>query len=286
LIKAKSKEKQSIKNINLIIYLYNQPLKFLFYMTNLFIQSPLSQFEVVNLIGINAPILGNLHLNLTNLGLYASFVLFIILGLHIYGNNDTRLIPNKWSISLESSYQSLNTMVREQIGSQSERYFPFVYSLFFFILIGNLVSNVPYSFAITASGVVSLGLSFTIFIGVTILALYIHKLKFFAFFIPAGTPLNLVPLLVLIELVSYLARAVSLGVRLFANLTAGHTLLKILSTYLFKLFSGSLFIAILTLIPFAIFLALVGLEIAVSLIQAFVFTLLVCSYLRDAIELH
>jgi F-type H+-transporting ATPase subunit a len=255
-------------------------------MTNLFIQSPLSQFEVVNLIGINAPILGNLHLNLTNLGLYASFVLFIILGLHIYGNNDTRLIPNKWSISLESSYQSLNTMVREQIGSQSERYFPFVYSLFFFILIGNLVSNVPYSFAITASGVVSLGLSFTIFIGVTILALYIHKLKFFAFFIPAGTPLNLVPLLVLIELVSYLARAVSLGVRLFANLTAGHTLLKILSTYLFKLFSGSLFIAILTLIPFAIFLALVGLEIAVSLIQAFVFTLLVCSYLRDAIELH
>jgi len=255
-------------------------------MTNLFIQSPLSQFEVVNLIGVNAPILGNLHLNLTNLGLYASFVLFIILGLHIYGNNDSRLIPNKWSISLESSYQSLNTMVREQIGSQSERYFPFIYSLFFFILIGNLISNVPYSFAITASGVVSLGLSFTIFIGVTILALSIHKLKFFAFFIPAGTPLNLVPLLVLIELVSYLARAVSLGVRLFANLTAGHTLLKILSTYLFKLFSGSVFIAILTLIPFAIFLALVGLEIAVSLIQAFVFTLLVCSYLRDAIELH
>jgi F-type H+-transporting ATPase subunit a len=279
--------KQSIKKYKSTIIFILSVLKIFYYiMTNLFIQSPLSQFEVVNLIGVNAPILGNLHLNLTNLGLYASFVLFIILGLHIYGNNDSRLIPNKWSISLESSYQSLNTMVREQIGSQSERYFPFIYSLFFFILIGNLISNVPYSFAITASGVVSLGLSFTIFIGVTILALYIHKLKFFAFFIPAGTPLNLVPLLVLIELVSYLARAVSLGVRLFANLTAGHTLLKILSTYLFKLFSGSLFIAILTLIPFAIFLALVGLEIAVSLIQAFVFTLLVCSYLRDAIELH
>jgi F-type H+-transporting ATPase subunit a len=255
-------------------------------MNNLFILSPLSQFEVTNLIGINAPILGNLHLNLTNLSLYSIFVLLTILGLHIYANNDNKIVPNNWSISFESSFQSLNTMVREQIGANMEIYFPFIYSIFFYILIANLISNVPYSFAVTASGVVSLGLSLTIFIGVTILALSIHGIKFFSFFIPSGTPLALVPLLVLIELVSYLARAVSLGVRLFANLTAGHTLLKILSTYLFKLFTGNLLIAILTLIPFAIFLALVGLELAVSLIQAFVFTLLVCSYLRDAIELH
>jgi len=255
-------------------------------MNNLFIFSPLSQFEVTNLIGVNAPILGNLHLNLTNLSLYSIFVLLTILGLHMYANNDNKIIPNNWSISFESSFQSLNTMVREQIGTNMEIYFPFIYSIFFYILIANLISNVPYSFAVTASGVVSLGLSLTIFIGVTILALSIHGIKFFSFFIPSGTPLALVPLLVLIELVSYLARAVSLGVRLFANLTAGHTLLKILSTYLFKLFTGNLLIQILTLIPFAIFLALVGLEIAVSLIQAFVFTLLVCSYLRDAIELH
>ena len=255
-------------------------------MNNLFIFSPLSQFEVTNLIGVNAPILGNLHLNLTNLSLYSIFVVLTILGLHIYANNDNKIIPNNWSISFESSFQSLNTMVREQIGTNMEIYFPFIYSIFFYILIANLISNVPYSFAVTASGVVSLGLSLTIFIGVTILALSIHGIKFFSFFIPSGTPLALVPLLVLIELVSYLARAVSLGVRLFANLTAGHTLLKILSTYLFKLFTGNLLIQILTLIPFAIFLALVGLEIAVSLIQAFVFTLLVCSYLRDAIELH
>ena len=255
-------------------------------MNKLFIFSPLSQFEVTNLIGVNAPILGNLHLNLTNLSLYSIFVLITILGLHIYANNDNKIIPNNWSISFESSFQSLNTMVREQIGANMEIYFPFIYSIFFYILIANLISNVPYSFAVTASGVVSLGLSLTIFIGVTILALSIHGIKFFSFFIPSGTPLALVPLLVLIELVSYLARAVSLGVRLFANITAGHTILKILSTYLFKLFTGNLLIAILTFIPFAIFLALVGLEIAVSLIQAFVFTLLVCSYLRDAIELH
>lgn len=255
-------------------------------MNNLYILSPLSQFEVVNLIGIDAPILGHLHISLTNLVLYSIFIFIVVIGLHVYANNDSKLIPNKWSISLESSTASLNTMVKEQIGIQSEKYFPFIYSLFFYILIANLISNVPYSFAVTASGVVSLGLSFTIFIGVTILALSIHGVKFFAFFIPAGTPLSLVPLLVLIELVSYLARAVSLGVRLFANIVAGHTLLKILSTYLFKLFSGNVIVAIITLIPFAIFLALIGLELAVSLIQAFVFTLLVCSYLRDAIELH
>jgi F-type H+-transporting ATPase subunit a len=255
-------------------------------MKHFLVLSPLSQFEVTSLIGLNVPILGHLNITLTNLALYACFILLIVLGLHFYGNNDSKLIPNKWSISLESSYASLSSMVREQIGSHNEVYLPFIYSLFFFILVGNLISNVPYSFAVTASGVVSLGLSLTIFIGVTILAFYIHGIKFFSFFVPAGTPLGLVPLLVLIELVSYLARAVSLGVRLFANIVAGHTLLKILSTYLYQLFTGSIIVAVITLIPFAIFLALVGLELAVSLIQAFVFTLLVCSYLKDAIELH
>jgi F-type H+-transporting ATPase subunit a len=255
-------------------------------MKQFFILSPLSQFEVTSLIGLNAPILGHLNISLTNLALYACFILLIVVGLHYYGNNESKLIPNKWSISLESSYASLSSMVREQIGSHNEVYLPFIYSLFFFILVGNLISNVPYSFAVTASGVVSIGLSLTIFIGVTILAFYVHGLKFFSFFVPAGTPLGLVPLLVLIELLSYSARALSLGVRLFANIVAGHTLLKILSTYLYQLFTGSLIVAVITLIPFVIFLALVGLEIAVSLIQAFVFTLLVCSYLKDAIELH
>ena len=255
-------------------------------MFNISILSPLSQFEVTSLLSLNAPILGYIHISLTNLSLYTIFILFIVVGLHYYGNNDYNLIPSKWSISLESSFASLNTMVREQIGNHNEIYLPFVYSIFFFILIGNLISNVPYSFAVTASGVVSLGLSLTIFIGVTLLSLSIHGIKFFSFFIPAGTPLGLVPLLALIELVSYLARAVSLGVRLFANIVAGHTLLKMLSTYLYKLFTGNIIVAVITLIPFSIFLALIGLELAVSLIQAFVFTLLVCSYLKDAIELH
>ena len=144
----------------------------------------------------------------------------------------------------------------------------------------------PYSFALNASAIVTLGLSVTIFIGVTLLALSKHGLKFFSFFIPGGTPLALVPVLALIELVSYFARAVSLGVRLFSNIFAGHSLMKILATFLYKLFSGGVLVAIFTLIPFAIFLGIIGLELAVSFIQAYVLTILTCSYLKDAIDLH
>ena len=252
--------------------------------SNLILNSPLEQFEVTNLLGLNAPIFGYLNITLTNLGFYSLFVLFLIIGLHFMGNNETKLLPSKWSIGLESLFASINSMVREQLGK--EIYLPFIYSLFFFILIANLTGNVPYSYTVTTSIIVTIGLSFTILIGVTILGLSIHKLHFFSYFVPSGTPLALVPLLVLIEMVSYLARAFSLGIRLFANMVAGHTLLKILSTFLYQMFSSSIIIAVLTLIPFSIFLALIGLELAVSLIQSYVFTLLVCSYIKDAIELH
>ena len=248
--------------------------------------SPLEQFEVLSLVGLNAPLFGYLNFTLTNLALYTILVLFLVIGLHYLANNNLKLIPNNWSIALESSYASINSMVRDQIGSTNEIYLPFIYSLFFFVLISNLIGNVPYSYTITTSIIVTLGLSFTILIGVTILGLYIHKLRFFAYFIPSGTPLALVPLLVLIELLSYSARAFSLGIRLFANMTAGHTLLKILSTFLLQMFSASLIIAVVTLIPFAIFMALIGLELAVSFIQSYVFVLLTCSYIKDAIDLH
>ena len=249
-----------------------------------FINSPLEQFEVTNLIGINAPILGYLNITLTNLGLYSILVLLLIVGIHYAGNNEVKLVPSKWSIALESLFASIHSMVREQLGK--EIYLPFIYSIFFFILIANLTGNIPYSFTITTSIIVSIGLSFTILIAVTILGLSIHKLHFFSYFVPSGCPLALVPLLVLIESVSYLARALSLGIRLFANMCAGHTLMKILSTFLYKLFLSGPVVAVLTLIPFTVFLAICGLELAVSLIQAYVFTLLTISYIKDAIELH
>ena len=250
----------------------------------IFINSPLEQFEVSSLLSFNAPILGYLNISLTNLALYSIIILLIIISLHYLANNENKLVPSNWSIGLESVYASVNSIVREQLGK--EVYFPFIYSLFFFILIANLCGNVPYSFTITTSIMVSIGLSFTILVGVTILGLSIHKTKFFSFFVPSGTPLPLIPLLVLIEVVSYLARALSLGIRLFANMTAGHTLMKILSTFLYKLFSGGILMFIVTCVPFGLFLAIAGLELAVSFIQAYVFTLLATSYIKDAIELH
>jgi F-type H+-transporting ATPase subunit a len=250
----------------------------------LFVNSPLEQFEVTNLIGINAPILGYLNITLSNLGLYSIIILLLIVGIHYAGNNEVKLVPSKWSIALESLFQSIHSMVREQLGK--ELYLPFIYSLFFFILISNLTGNIPYSFTITTSIILSIGFSFTILVAVTILGLSIHKLHFFSYFVPSGTPLALVPLLVLIELTSYLARAFSLGIRLFANMLGGHTLMKILAGFLYKMFNASFLIAILTLVPFVFFLGIMLLEIGVSLIQAYVFTILTCTYIKDSIELH
>lgn len=248
--------------------------------------SPLDQFETFSLIGFTAPIVGDFYLSFTNLGLYSFIVLTIIVGLHYLGNNNFALVPSSYSIALESLFATISNIVRNQIGENKESYIPFIYSIFLFVLIANLTSNVPYSFAMTSSLICCLGVSVTIFFGVTILSLVKHNIKFFSFFLPGGTPAPLVPLLVLIELVSYLARAVSLGLRLFSNIAAGHTLLAILSSFLFKLFTGNLIFAALTLIPFVVFTAIVGLEIAVSFIQAFVFSLLTASYIKDAEYLH
>jgi F-type H+-transporting ATPase subunit a len=177
-------------------------------------------------------------------------------------------------------------MVKNQIGSNHEIYLPFIYSLFFFVVISNLTGNITYNFTITTSVITTLGLSFAIFFGFTLLSVSIHKFRFFATFLPEGTPVVLIPLLVLIEFVSYSSRAISLGVRLFANMVAGHTLMAILSSFLLQMFSASILMFFLTLIPFAIFLAIVGLELAVSVIQGYVLVLLVCSYIKGAIYLH
>jgi F-type H+-transporting ATPase subunit a len=254
---------------------------------NLILSSPLEQFETTNFISFTAPILGDFVISLTNVGFYSLLVFILVLGYHVLSANHlSALVPSKWSLSLESSYATLHSMVKEQVGSANEIYVPFIYSIFWFILLANLVGNVPYSFAFTSSVIVAMGLSVIIFLGVTILGLMRHGIHFFSFFVPAGTPLALVPLLCLIELISYFARAFSLGVRLFANIVAGHTLLKILSGFLYPALTSGILMFFVTLLPMAIFIALVGLEIAVSVIQAYVFTILTCSYLKDAIELH
>ena len=255
-------------------------------MLSFIIHSPLDQFEVTSLIALTAPVLGDFVISLTNLGLYTIITLVFVIGLHLMRNNSYRLIPSRYSVALESAYASVHGMVRDQNGSANEEYLPFIYAIFWWILIANLNGNVPYGFTVTTSGIRAIGLSVMIFIGVTLLGLQKHGIHFFSYFVPQGTPLALVPALVLIETVSYLARAASLGVRLFANFVAGHTLLKILSTFLAQLFTRGILTAVLTLIPFGVFVGLMALEVAVSFIQRYVFCVLRSSYLKDAIELH
>jgi F-type H+-transporting ATPase subunit a len=246
----------------------------------------MDHFEVQSLISLNLPILGYINFSLTNLGLYTIIAVYLTIAFHVLGNNDNKLIPNYWSIALETSFASVHSLVKSQVGAANEIYLPFIYSLFFFILFANLSGNIPYSFTVFTSMIGSIGLSVVIFIGVTILGISIHKLHFFSFFVPAGAPTVLIPLLVPIEIISYLARALSLGVRLFANLTAGHVLITILSGFLGPMFTAGVISAIITLVPFTVFLGIVGLEIAVSFVQAYVFCILTASYLKDAIDLH
>lgn len=181
--------------------------------------SPLDQFEIRDLVSIDAPIIGNLHISLSNIGFYLIIAGIFILVLNILGTNYNKLISNKWSISLESLYSTILSIVKNQInGKEGLNYFPFIYTLFIFILINNLVGMVPYSFATTSHFVLTFSLSFTIVLGATILGFQKHGLEFFSLLVPAGCPLALLPLLVLIEFISYLARNISLGLRLAANI--------------------------------------------------------------------
>ena len=253
---------------------------------NFIINSPLDQFETQGLINLQIPVVGDFIISLTNLGLYSLITIGLIIGLHVIANNNNRLVPSAWSVAIESVFATIQSIVRSQIGEKAENYFPFIYSVFFFILIANLNGNIPYGYTITTSVITAIGLSVIVFLGVTILIISLHGFHSFSFFVPSGTPLALVPILVLIELISYFARAVSLGVRLFSNIVSGHTLLAILSTFLGQLFTASILIATLTLILYAIFVFLIVLEMAVSLIQSYVFSVLLCSYIKDAKELH
>jgi len=182
---------------------------------------------------------------------------------------------------------TIHSIVINQINSKKGQvYFPFIYTLFLFILVNNLMGMVPYSFASTSHFILTFALSFTIVLGSTILGFQKHGLKFFSLFVPAGCPLGLLPLLVLIEFISYLARNVSLGLRLAANILSGHMLLNILSGFTYNIMTSGIFFFFLGLLPLTFIIAFSGLELAIAFIQAQVFVVLSCSYIKDALELH
>jgi F-type H+-transporting ATPase subunit a len=251
------------------------------------ILSPLEQFEIRDLLSLDAPILGNLHISITNIDLYLTIGTLFILILSLLSTNYNRLVSNNWSIGQESLYATVHNIVVNQINSKSGQiYFPFIYTLFIFILINNLIGIVPYSFASTSHFVLTFALSFTIVLGATILGFQKHGLEFFSLLVPAGCPIALIPLLVLIEFISYLARNISLGLRLAANITAGHMLLNILSGFTYNIMSSGIIFFILGLVPLAFIMAFSGLELGIAVIQAQVFVVLTSSYIKDGLDLH
>ena len=203
---------------------------------------------------------------------YISFLLL--------GTKDRKIVPGKFQLISEMLYNFISKMISDTAGKKAKPYFSFIFSLFIFVLFCNMVGMLPYSFTVTSHIIVTLAFALFIFIGVTILGFVIHGFKYLKIFVPSGVPMVLLPIIMIIEIISYLSRPVSLSVRLFANMMAGHTMLKVFGGFVISLglVAGWL--------PLTFSVALTGLEILVAFLQAYVFAILTCIYLNDALNLH
>jgi ATP synthase subunit 6 len=248
--------------------------------------TPLEQFQIISLFSIK--LLG-LDFSFTNLLLINLLVLFILVNFIYFiisTDNTFFFIPNNWQTLIETIYETVSQLLFDNINIKGEKYFPFISVLFFFILAVNLIGLVPYSFTITSHLIITFSFSFAIFIGVNIICINIHKVEILSLFIPSNTSFGLALLLVPIEFVSYIFKPISLGVRLFANLMAGHTLLKVIVGFSWSMLLLENIISVFHFLPLLILVILMGLELGVALIQAYVFTILTCIYLNDSINLH
>jgi F-type H+-transporting ATPase subunit a len=239
--------------------------------------SPLAQFEIKPLISLH---MGQTDVSFTNSALFMTVTVILITLFMVLGMRKRALVPGRWQSVAELSYEFVANLLRDTVGTEGRKYFPFVFTLFMFILFGNMLGMIPYSFTFTSHIIVTFAMAMAVFVGVTILGFVKHGLHFFSFFVPPGVSVVLWPLMIPIELISYLSRPISLSVRLFANLTAGHTMLKVFAGFVVSLgIVGGV-------LPLAFVVALTGLELLIAFLQAYVFTILTCFYINDAIHLH
>ena len=240
--------------------------------------NPMQQFTV-HKIGPEIKIAG-IDLSFTNASLFMVISASLILLLLFVGSKEKKIIPSKIQLITEMFYTFVAKMISDTAGSKAKPYFPFIFSLFMFVLFCNMVGMLPYSFTVTSHIIVTFVLAAFIFIGVTIIGFLKHGLGYLKLFVPSGVPIVLLPLIVVIEIISYLSRPISLSVRLFANMMAGHTMMKVFGGFVVSLgiVGGWL--------PLSFSVALTGLEILVAFLQAYVFAILTCIYLNDALNLH
>jgi len=252
--------------------------------------TPLEQFQIISFFSIKLfcldfSITNMLFINLIVLGLLSSIVYFFSSDSDCVGDKTFYIVPSTWQTLIEIIYETASQLVYDNINMEGEKYFPFIAVLFSFILFNNLIGLIPYSFTITSHLIVTFTMSLSIFIGVMLICMEKHKINMLSVFLPANTSFGLALLLVPIELISYIFKPISLGVRLFANLMAGHTLLKVIVGFAWSMLLLENFLATMHVIPLLVLVILMGLELGVAMIQAYVFTVLTCIYLNDSINL-
>lgn len=241
--------------------------------------SPLAQFEIQPLLG--GPIhIGGLDVSFTNSALWMVIVVAAVTAFMLLGTRKRAIVPGRWQSLCEGMYDFVSNMLRDNVGQEGRKYFPFVFTLFMFILFANVLGLLPGAFTVTSHIIVTFAMAAFIFVMVTIVGIARHGLRFFTYFAPQGAPMWLMPLMIPIEIISYLIRPLTLSIRLFANMVAGHVMLAVIGSFAFALgvWAGW--------VPVAAVTALFGLELLIACLQAYVFTILTCIYLHDAIHLH
>jgi F-type H+-transporting ATPase subunit a len=242
------------------------------------VASPLEQFAIQDL---SAPLfsIGGHHIAVTNSAIFMTASVVAAAGVLMAGASKGAMVPGRIQAMSELFYEFIANMIRDNVGDGGKKYFPFIFSLFIFTLFGNVLGMIPYGFTFTSHIAVTFFMAMVVFLGVTLIGLFKHGLHFFSLFFPHGAPLFTAPILIPIELVSYLSRPISLSVRLFANMTVGHVLLKVLAGFVVAL-------GIFGIVPLVVLVAITALELLVAVLQAYIFTILCCIYLNDALHLH
>ncbi|MFC3124127.1 F0F1 ATP synthase subunit A [Pseudoroseomonas globiformis] len=241
----------------------------------------LSQFELTHSLG---PIGAAVNFTQSNLHMLVAAGLVVLI--MTVGMAPRAIVPGRFQAVAETFYEFVENLVAGQVGHEGKRYFPFVFALFMFVLFGNVLGLFPYAFTYTSHIAVTFGLAFLVFLVTTIVALSLHGKKFFGYFFPEGAPLWLAPIIVPVEVVSYLSRPISLSVRLFANMVAGHVLLKVFATFVVLLGGLGVVGPLVAVLPLSVNVLLVGFELLVAFLQAYVFAILTSIYLHDAVHLH
>jgi len=241
----------------------------------------LSQFELKTVLGPIGQSVG-----FTQSSAHMLLAAGLITLLVMYGMSRRAVVPGRLQSLTESAYEFVHGIVTAQIGDEGKRFFPFVFTLFMFILFGNMLGLLPYAFTYTSHIAVTFALAAIVFVLITVVALAIHGRKFFGYFFPEGAPIWLAPIIIPVEIVSYLSRPISLSIRLFANMVAGHVMLKVFATFIVLLGGLGAIGPFVAVLPLTVNVALVGFEILVAFLQAYVFAILTSIYLHDAVHLH